>query len=209
MPFGLNASTRLLLVIETERFAKVEVHSAMDLRSWLAEHHAQTASVWLVTFKKHAGPTYVSKTEVLDELLCFGWVDGLARKLDADRTMQLISPRQMHSWAKTYRDRAARLERDGRMQQPGRLAIEHAKAMGLWLATSEVDALVIPPDLLAALSARPPQQTCTSWPSLLHTAAMCCAGSPRRSVPRRARPEWRGRLRLLRLGKEFRNSDRI
>jgi uncharacterized protein YdeI (YjbR/CyaY-like superfamily) len=145
-----------LLVIETERFAKVEVHSAMDLRSWLAEHHAQSASVWLVTFKKHAGPAYVSKTEVLDELLCFGWVDGLARKLDADRTMQLISPRQMHAWAKSYRDRAARLERDGRMQQPGRLAIEHAKAMGLWLATSEVDALVIPPDLLAALSARPP-----------------------------------------------------
>ena len=143
-------------MIETERFAIVEVRSALDLRAWLAEHHAQPDSVWLVTFKKHTGPAYVSKTEVLDELICFGWVDGLARKLDADRTMQLISPRQMHAWAQTYRNRAAQLEREGRMQPPGRSAIEHAKSTGLWMATAEVDALVIPPDLLAALNARPP-----------------------------------------------------
>ena len=81
-------------MIETERFAKLEVSSALALRSWLEAHHAQPTSVWLVTFKKHTGTAYVSSAEVLDELLCFGWVDGLRRALDADRTMQLISPRQ-------------------------------------------------------------------------------------------------------------------
>lgn len=147
-------------MIETERFAQVEVRSAQDLRHWLGAHHAQSNSVWLVTFKKHAGTAYVSKSAVLDELLCFGWVDGLARKLDADRTMQLISPRQANAWTKTYRDRAARLEREVRMQEPGRVAIARSKALGLWMVNLDVDALKIPPDLEVVLKARPPAYTC-------------------------------------------------
>jgi uncharacterized protein YdeI (YjbR/CyaY-like superfamily) len=147
-------------VIETERFAQVEVQLAGDLRHWLVAHHAQSGSVWLVTFKKHARAAYVSKSEVLDELLCFGWVDGLARKLDADRTMQLISPRQANAWTKTYRDRAARLEREGRMQEPGRVAIARSQALGLWMVNLDVDASEIPPDLEVALKARPPAHTC-------------------------------------------------
>jgi uncharacterized protein YdeI (YjbR/CyaY-like superfamily) len=146
-------------VIKTERFAKIEVRSALDLRFWLEAHHAQSESVWLVTFKKHTGAAYVSRSAVLDELLCFGWVDGLARKLDADRTMQLISPRQANAWTQTYRDRATRLEGEGRMQEPGRAAMARSRAMGLWMAHPDVDALVLPSDLEAALQARPPAYT--------------------------------------------------
>lgn len=143
-------------MIKTESFSQVEVRSAMELRRWLEAHHVQRGSVWLVTFKKHTGAAYLSRSSVLDELLCFGWVDGLARKLDADRTMQLISPRQANAWTKTYRDRAARLECAGRVQQPGRAAIARSQAMGLWMSKLDVDALAIPSDLEAALQARPP-----------------------------------------------------
>ena len=113
-----------------------------------------------MTFKKHTGAAYLSRSAVLDELLCFGWVDGLARKLDADRTMQLISPRQANAWTQTYRDRAARLEREGRMQEPGRAAIARSQAAGLWMTQLDVDGLVLPADLEAALQARPPAYTC-------------------------------------------------
>jgi uncharacterized protein YdeI (YjbR/CyaY-like superfamily) len=147
-------------LIKTERFAQVEVRSAQDLRDWLERNHACSDSVWLVTFKMHTGAAYLSRAEVLDELLCFGWVDGLARRLDADRTMQLISPRQANAWTQTYRDRAARLEREGRMQEPGRAAIARSQAAGLWMAHHDVDALVVPPDLASALQARPPAYTC-------------------------------------------------
>lgn len=147
-------------MIKTERFAQVEVRSAQDLRHWLEAHHAHSGSVWLVTFKKHTGAPYLSRSEVLDELLCFGWVDGLARKLDADRTMQLISPRQADAWTQTYRDRAARLEREGRMQEPGRAAIARSQAAGLWMTHLDVDGLVLPADLETALQARPPAHTC-------------------------------------------------
>jgi uncharacterized protein YdeI (YjbR/CyaY-like superfamily) len=140
---------------KTERFKKVEVTSAQQLRRWLESHHGQTESVWLVTLKKHTGATYVSREEVLDELICYGWIDGIRRKLDDDRTMQLISPRKAQHWALTYKERAVRLEAEGRMRSPGLRAIEESKRAGLWDFMDDVDALKTPGDLRAALEARP------------------------------------------------------
>lgn len=139
----------------TERFEKVAVSSREGLRGWLAEHHGQSASVWLVTFKKSAGGGYVPREEVLDELIAFGWVDGIRRKLDDERTMQLISPRQEQAWTRTYKDRAARLEREGRMSPSGRRAIARSKAAGMWEVSDPVDALEIPDDLEAAFRDAP------------------------------------------------------
>jgi uncharacterized protein YdeI (YjbR/CyaY-like superfamily) len=139
-------------MIETERFEKVEVTSPAQLRDWLEANHARQEGVWLVTYKKHVAVRYVSTDDVLDELLCFGWIDGVRRKLDADRTMQLISPRRHQVWAKTYKDRAARLIAEGRMRRAGRAAIDAAKRAGLWDAMADVDALVVPADLAAALA---------------------------------------------------------
>jgi len=52
---------------------------------------------------------------MLDEILCFGWIDGVVRKLDDERTTQLMSPCRTQIWAKTDKDRAARLIVEGRM----------------------------------------------------------------------------------------------
>ena len=60
----------------------------------------------MVTFKKSEADKYVSRWDVLDELICFGWIDGIRRKLDDNKTMQLISPRKVEHWAKTYKERA-------------------------------------------------------------------------------------------------------
>jgi len=142
-------------MIVTERFAQVEVTSAVGLRDWLMCHHMQADGIWLVRFKKHVTGLYVSVDAVLDELLCFGWIDGIGRKLDADRTMQLVSPRRHQVWAKTYKDRAARLIAEGRMMPSGLAAIAASQRDGLWDAMADVDALIVPPDLAAALSAHP------------------------------------------------------
>jgi uncharacterized protein YdeI (YjbR/CyaY-like superfamily) len=146
-------------MIPTDGFSKVEVRSAADLHAWLLAHHGQAESVWLVTWKKKPGAPFVSMNEVLDKLIAFGWIDGLRRKLDDDRTMQLISPRKQQAWAKTYKDRAARLESEERMQPSGRAAIESAKSAGRWDETSAVDALAVPDDLAAALRAKPKAAT--------------------------------------------------
>jgi uncharacterized protein YdeI (YjbR/CyaY-like superfamily) len=154
-PFSRVMNTDVLTDkrLPVDRFAHVEVVNPAQLRDWLASNHSQDESVWLVTFKKVTPEKYVSRQQVLDELLCFGWIDGVLRTLDDKRTMQLISPRRRQVWAKSYKDRVARLIAEGRMEQPGLAAIETSKARGLWDAMADVDALEVPEDLAIALSA--------------------------------------------------------
>lgn len=142
--------------IQTSKFERVEIQSAASLRAWLTDNHGQTESVWLVTYKKSVPDKYVSTDEVLDALIAFGWIDGVRRKLDDSRTMQLIGPRKAQYWSKTYKDRASRLETEGHMHPAGRAAIAASKSAGLWSFLDDVDALIKPDDLIAALKARPP-----------------------------------------------------
>ena len=134
---------------------KVQVASTDQLREWLLANHAQNESVWLVTYKKSAGTKYVSASHVLDELVSFGWTDGIRQQVDDERTMQLISPRRTKIWAKTYKDRADRLIAEGRMHKSGQASVDEAKASGAWNAMSDVDELEVPSDLAIAFSAKP------------------------------------------------------
>lgn len=142
-------------MVKTENFEKVEVVSAQDLRTWLMENHRQENSVWLVTHKKSFPEKYISREAVLDELICFGWIDGIRRKLDDHKTMQLISPRKAQHWAQSYKDRAQKLIVTGRMDPSGMQAIKTSKANGLWSFMDDVDQLIVPPDLEQALLQKP------------------------------------------------------
>jgi uncharacterized protein YdeI (YjbR/CyaY-like superfamily) len=142
-------------MIKTENFEKVQVASAAELREWLEANHTQSESIWLVTWKRHTGERYIPHDAVLDEIVCFGWIDGIARKLDEERTMQLMSSRRTQVWAQTYKIRAARLIAEGRMHASGLQAIEDSKRLGLWDAMADVDALIVPDDLTAALETQP------------------------------------------------------
>ncbi len=152
-PHFVYIETRLSAnqMIKTENFQKVEISSQEDLRSWLIHNHAQQESVWLVTYKKGQQDKYVSRWEVLDELICFGWIDGIRRKLDDKKTMQLISRRKAEHWAKTYKERAAKLIDDGKMHEAGLKAIEVSKSKGLWSFMDDVDNLIVPEDLAEEL----------------------------------------------------------
>ncbi|MFQ3664409.1 MAG: YdeI/OmpD-associated family protein [Sphingomonadaceae bacterium] len=174
-------------MLRTDRFEQVPVTSLAELRQWLAANHHRREGVWLVTWKKSVPDRFVDRLDVLDELICFGWIDGIRRKLDTHRTMQLITPRRQQAWAESYKVRAARLEAEGRMAAPGRAAIARAKAEGLWDACADVDALRVPEDVRIALETAPPAAT--------HFAAS--APSYRRNVLRwiaaAKRPETRAR----------------
>ena len=132
---------------------RVEVSSSIQLWDWLLTAHTQHESVWLVTWKAANRDKYVSRDEVLDALIAFGWIDGRRMKLDEERTMQLIAPRQEQAWARTYIQRAERLEAEGRMQDPGRAAIRRAKTSGCYDSMAEVDDLIEPEALKVALRA--------------------------------------------------------
>lgn len=135
--------------MDSDRFMQVEVQTEAGLWAWLADHHAQEDSVWLVTWKAQHRDRYVSREAVLDALIAHGWIDGHRLKLDDDRTMQLIAPHKQQ--AQSYKTRAVRLEDKGRMRPAGCAAVKRGRASGLWHASDPVDALVDPDDLLAAL----------------------------------------------------------
>jgi hypothetical protein len=103
--------------IRTENFSSVEITTEHDLWVWLSNNFGSKDSVWLITYKKSTPQKYLSREQVLDALIAYGWIDGIRRKLDDQRTMQLISQRKTQSWSATYKQRADRLEAEGRMQK--------------------------------------------------------------------------------------------
>ena len=139
-------------MIKTENFKQIEVTSAAQLREWLLKNHSQKESIWLVTYKKLITEKYVSVQEVLNELLCFGWIDGIRRKLDNERTMQLIAPRKVEHWTQTYKERFSKLETLGLVHQSGYDVVFASKKADLWNYMDDVDNLIVPNDLQNALN---------------------------------------------------------
>ncbi len=134
---------------------EVEVTSRSELRSWLAAHHADSPGIWLVTWKKGRGP-HVPYDDVVDEALCFGWVDSRPGTVDTDRSRRLLTPRRPGSnWSRVNKARVARLTGAGLMEPAGLAVVDTAQRDGSWTALDAVEDLVEPDDLRAALDAEP------------------------------------------------------
>ena len=129
-------------------------------RAWLEEHHADTPSVWLVLTKKGGTLTTLTWQTALDEALCFGWIDGQARRRDEQSSFQRFTPRGPKSrWSLRNVEHIGRLEAEGRMTAAGRAAVEAAKSDGRWEAAYAGPATAeTPPELLAAIAAVPEAQ---------------------------------------------------
>ncbi|MCX6597922.1 MAG: YdeI/OmpD-associated family protein [Acidobacteria bacterium] len=137
-----------------QSYEQVTVRTRAEWRQWLAQNHPRTTSIWLVTFKKGSGQPTLPYAEIVEEALCFGWVDSRPAKLDEHRSMLLISPRRRGSgWSRVNKERVARLIENGLMMPPGLAKIEGAQADGSWTALDEVEQMVIPPDVVEALAA--------------------------------------------------------
>lgn len=136
-----------------DRLEQVEVTSRAQWRAWLKKHHTRTTGIWLVTHKKHVTGKYLSFADLVQEALCFGWIDSLPRKLDADRTMHYLSPRKPKSmWSAVNKRHVEELVAKGLMTAAGLRKIEAAKADGSWDTLNAVDALEMPTDLKKALA---------------------------------------------------------
>jgi len=137
----------------------VEVFSRGQWRDWLDQHHATSSGVWAVTVKKGsvpAGQEYVSARDLSEECLCFGWIDSKPGRIDDRRTALLCTPRKAgSSWSLVNKERFAALQSEGRIAQSGQQTALAAQADGSWDRLADVDALVVPEDLLAAFDSNP------------------------------------------------------
>jgi uncharacterized protein YdeI (YjbR/CyaY-like superfamily) len=136
------------------------VADAEALRAWLSEHHATSEGVWLALTRKGGAVTTLTWQQAVDEGLCFGWIDGQARKRDEASSWIRFTPRRARSsWSQRNVAHVARLEAAGRMHPAGRAAVEAAKADGRWAAAyAPPSEARTPDDLLAAIAADPAAQ---------------------------------------------------
>ena len=127
------------------------------LRAWLSSNHATSTGVWLALSRKGGTVTTLTWQQAVDEALCFGWIDGQARKGDEEISWIRFTPRRSRSsWSQRNVGHVARLEAQGRMLPAGRAAVEAAKADGRWtVAYAPPSEAEVPADLIAAIDADP------------------------------------------------------
>jgi uncharacterized protein YdeI (YjbR/CyaY-like superfamily) len=135
---------------------QVLVTSRQEWRVWLDANADTSPGVWVVTWKRTTGRASPSYDELVEECLCFGWIDSTVRTRDPETGMQLMTPRKPGStWAATNKARVERLMAAGLMAERGLRVIELAKANGSWTILDTVERLEVPDDLAAALDAVP------------------------------------------------------
>lgn len=123
----------------------VHFASAAALRRWLERHHATAAELYLGFYRKGSGkggPTYA---EALDELLCFGWIDGVVRRVDDVSFCHRVTPRKPGSiWSRINVGHVERLTRAGRMQPAGLAAYAARRADRTGVYSFERESATLP-----------------------------------------------------------------
>jgi uncharacterized protein YdeI (YjbR/CyaY-like superfamily) len=135
---------------------EVLIRSADELDRWLSQHGEASTGAWLVRFKAGSGEPQVPWSDVVDVLLCHGWIDRVPRKLDAERSLLLITPRRPGSaWSAVNRRKIEALTSEGRMRPAGLRTVATAKERGSWSRLEVIDELEVPVDLAVALASLP------------------------------------------------------
>ena len=102
------------------------VTTGEEFRKWLEQNHKSKKEIWLIQYKKATKKPSINYVEAVEEALCFGWIDGLEKSMDAERYALRFSPRRPKSnWTETNKERARRLIAEGKMTEAGRAALPH------------------------------------------------------------------------------------
>lgn len=124
----------------------VHLATRTEWRGWLQDNHATKREIWLVSYKSSTGRPKIDYIDAVEEAICFGWIDGIAKAVDPERTAQRFTPRRPGSnWTELNKDRARRLIAEGLMTDAGRATLPDLSP----------EAFTIAPDILAALQADP------------------------------------------------------
>ncbi len=126
----------------------------VEWREWLAQNHDQETEIWLVFYKKHTGRPTLDYDDMVEDALCFGWIDSLTKKIDDDSYARKLTPRRADSaWSDANKQRVNQLLRQKRIEKPGRAVIEKTKKSGRWSESARPPlAAGLPGELKTALA---------------------------------------------------------
>lgn len=130
--------------------------SRQQWRKWLEKNHDKKDEVWLICYKKETGKPSVVWSDIVDEALCFGWIDSIRKSIDSEKYKQRMSKRKPKStWSGINKAKVKRLIKEGLMTEAGLRAIDVAKKNGYWTILDEVEKLTVPEDLARAFKKKP------------------------------------------------------
>ena len=129
-----------------------DVQEREDLRELFELLHESESEMWLVLYNKKSGVKGLVRQDLLEEAICFGWVDGKMKGIDGQRYMLRFSPRKKKSrWSLGNKKIAIRMMAEGKMSAAGLARVEDAKESGAWEnAYTTGGEPVLPDDLKAA-----------------------------------------------------------
>lgn len=120
-------------------------------RAWLCDNCVKDDEIWLVIQHANSATRSVGHRDAVEEALCFGWIDSLTRRRDADSRWQRFTPRNPRSaWSNINRELVERLTVQGLMTPHGQAAVDLAKRTGTWSMLAAAQNGVVPDDLRAA-----------------------------------------------------------
>lgn len=91
-----------------------------ELRDWFETNHQIVSEIWLITYNKASGKPSISYDDMVEECLCFGWIDGIVKKYESDSKAQRLTPRRKRSFlSELNRQRVWKLQRNGLMTPAG------------------------------------------------------------------------------------------
>jgi len=123
-----------------------------DLGQWLKVNHSSESELYVKIFKKNTGIQSITWNDLVIEVLCWGWIDGVKHAIDDQAYLQRITPRAARSnWSKRNTEHVARLTEEGRMEECGLVHVRAAKADGRWQNAYVVSEMKVPTDFLATL----------------------------------------------------------
>lgn len=129
--------------------------SSQAFRAWLEKHHATTRALWIRCFKKHAADQGLTYRQALDEALCFGWIDGVVCRLDADSYGVRFTPRQAKSvWSLVNLKRINELVAEGRVTASGHAALAARDEGRTGIYAFERPTMTLSPELEARFRSR-------------------------------------------------------
>lgn len=130
--------------------------TSQDLGEWLKENYSTKTELWVKIFKKHTKTQSVTWDDVVIEVLCWGWIDGVKKSIDDQAYLQRITPRKARSnWSKRNTEHVERLISEGRMKESGLIHVRAAKTDGRWEEAYKTSEIKVPKDFIAEVETQP------------------------------------------------------
>lgn len=129
-------------------------------RNWLEQNHSLSSGIWVVYDKKKDGKQPLSYDDLVEEVLCFGWIDSLPRARNQTQTSHYVCPRKPKSpWSRLNKQRIEKLIDTNLMRESGMKLIQQAQQDGSWSVYDPVVNMEVPDDLEKALSSNKQAKT--------------------------------------------------